>query len=131
MLQEAGKDAYLALKNAAVALWKRSTGLKIASIGTSGKVSASRRYSLAYSITGQVSSGLNFKFVVETEVNLLDIEAGVAAFIQLVDDLHHDRISEENIKALMTYRPVGGTVLVTFDAEHRMIVPVNAFEARG
>ncbi len=130
MLQEGGKDAYVALKKAAVALWKSAAGLNLVSIGTAGKLSKSRRYSLAYSVTGEVVPGLNFKFVVQTEISALDLESGVVAFFDLIDDLHNDRVSEENIKALLTYKPVGGTILVTFDAERRMIVPVNAFEGR-
>lgn len=130
MLQEGGKDAYVALKKAAVALWKRAVGLDLVSIGTAGKMHESRCYSLVYSITGEVVSGINFKFIVQTEISALDLEAGVGAFVDLIDDLHNDRVSEENIKALLTYKPVGGTVLVTFDAGRRLIIPVNAFDGR-
>jgi hypothetical protein len=37
-------------------------------------------------------------------------------------------ISKSDLAALLTYKSVGGTILVTFDAENRQIVPVNAFE---
>lgn len=131
VLQEVGKDAYGAFKATAITLWKRAAGLNVVPIGSAGKVSSSRRYSLAYSITGEVWPGLNFKFLVQTEVNMDDAEVGISAFVDLVDDLLNDRVGEEDVKALLTYKPVGGTVLVTFDAASRKIVPVNAFEGRS
>ena len=127
-LQEAGKDAYAALKGAAIELWQRSRGTRITMVGTEGKVSSKQVYSIAYSITGAVVPGLNFKFVIRTDLEQDTAEAGIIAFLELIDDIHQDRVAEADAKALLTYRPVGGTVLVTFDAETRRIVPVNAFE---
>lgn len=130
LLQEVSKDAYGALKATSIALWKRAAGLNVTRIGSAGKVSASSRYSLAYSITGEVVPGLSFKFVVQTDVRTHNVEVGIATFVDLIDDLLNDRVGEEDVKALLTSKPVGGTVLVTFDAESRKIIPVNAFEER-
>lgn len=127
-LQEAGKDAYATLKGAAIELWQRSRGAHITRVGTEGKVSSKQVYSLAYSITGVVVPGLNFKFVVRTDLEQDTAEAGIVAFLELIDDIQQDRVAVADAEALLTYRPVGGTVLVTFDAEARKIVPVNAFE---
>lgn len=127
-LQEAGKDAYVAFKGAAIALWRRASGLTLTAVGTSGKVSPTERFSLAYSITGEVVPGLNFKFLIQTEIDAETAEAGIGAFVDLIRDLLNDRLPEADVSALLTYKPVGGTVLVTFDAESRKIVPVNGFE---
>lgn len=128
VLQEAGKDCYALLKEAAVALSKRAEGLNIHWIGSPGKVSKTNRYSLAYSITGEIIPGLNFKFLIQCELDEGEIEVGIGAFIDLINDLINDQLSEDSIKSLLTYKPVGGTVLVTFDATNGRIVPVNAFE---
>lgn len=115
------------LKKAAISLWKHSIQLSPVVVGSVGKISKARNYSLVYSITSEISAGIQFKFVVQTDITATDLEFGVEAFVELIDDLHHGRVSEENVRALLTYKPVGGTVLVTFDVNRRMIVPVNAF----
>lgn len=130
VLQELGKDAYVAFKKTAFMLWKRATGINVTLIGSPGKVSQNRRYSTAYSITGEVVPGLKFKFIIRTDVSADDAEGGIDEFMKLIDDIIHGRLSEENLKALLTYKPVGGTVLVTFDSESRSIVPVDAFADR-
>lgn len=128
VLQEAGKDAYVAFKGAALVLWRHASGLTVTTVGTSGKVSPTQRFSLAYSITGEMVPGLNFKFLIRTEIDAETAEAGIGAFVDLIHDLLNDRLAEADIRALLTYKPVSGTVLVTFDAASRKIVPVNGFE---
>ncbi|MET3473666.1 hypothetical protein ABIC78_004221 [Novosphingobium sp. 1529] len=128
VLQEAGKDAYAAFKGAAIELWRNASGLTVTAVGTSEKVSPTERYSLAYSITGEMVPGLNFKFVIQTEIDAETAEAGIGAFVDLIRDLLNDRLAEPDISALLTYKPVSGTVLVTFDAASRKIIPVNGFE---
>ena len=130
VLQELGKDAYVALKKAAFGLWKRADDLNITLIGSAGKAPPIRRYSVAYSITGEVAPGINFKFVVQTDMSADDAEDGIEAFITLIDNILNDRLSEEDLKALLTYQPTGRTVLVTFDSASRKIIPVDAFADR-
>lgn len=130
VLQELGKDAYVAFKKTAFALWKRAARLNVTLIGSAGKVSPNRRYSAAYSITGEVVPDLNFKFIIQTDVSADDAEGGIEAFIKLIDNILNDRLSEADLKALLTYQPVGRTVLVTFDSASRTIVPVDAFADR-
>lgn len=131
VLQEAGKDAYTALKGAAISLWRRAAGLEVTSTGTAGKISPTPRYSLAYSITGEVVAGLRFKFLIKTEIDPQTAEAGIIAFLNLIDDLLNDRLTERDVNALLTYKPIGGTVLVTFDSVRGKIVPVDAFEGHA
>lgn len=128
VLQEVGKDAYAAFKNGARALWRRASRLTVTAIGTKGKVSPAQRFSLAFSITGEVAPGLNFKLLLQSEVDAEVAESGIGAFVNLIADVLNDRLSEADVKALLTYKPVGGTVLVTFDAATGKIVPVDRFE---
>ncbi|KZC77794.1 hypothetical protein AYR46_16690 [Sphingobium yanoikuyae] len=128
VLQEAGKDAYVAFKDAALALWRRASGLTVTPVGTPGKVSPKQRFSLVYSITGEMVPGLNFKFLIQTEIDAETAEAGINAFVDLIRDLLNDRMAEADVRALLTYKPVSGIVLVTFDAASRKIIPVNGFE---
>ncbi|WP_162488199.1 hypothetical protein [Azospirillum lipoferum] len=130
VLQELGKDAYGALKKAAFALWKRADEQNITLIGSAGKVPPIRRYSAAYSITGEISPGIKFKFIVQTDISADNAESGIEAFITLIDNIIKNRISEEDLNALLTYQPIGRTVLVTFDSVNRKIIPVDALADR-
>lgn len=130
VLQEAGKDVYIGLKRAASALWRRAAGLGVSMMTSAGKTSSIQRYSLAFSITGEVTPSLSFKFLIQTELDPETAEAGITAFLDLIHDLLNDQVDEEDVNALLTYQPVGGIVLVTFDAASAKIIPVNAFEGR-
>jgi hypothetical protein len=130
-LQKAGEDCYGRLKIAAKALWQQTKGVNVTTVGTSGKVSTTRQYSLAYSITGEVVRGLNFKFVIQTDIDPQDAKKGITTFLELIADLHNDRVEKADCEALLTHRPVGGTVLVTYDTTKRKIVPINAFSDRA
>ena len=76
----------------------------------------------ALSIVGDYAQGLRFNLLIGTG----EAENAIAAFLRLIDDLVHDRVSEDDCKTLLTWLPVGGTVLVTYDAAAGKIVPVKA-----
>lgn len=130
-LSEAGKDAYIAFKGAVATLWEKSSRLRTASVGSAGKVDAGKLYSLSYSITGEVTPGLNFKLVLRKDIDAAGARQAIEAFLDLFNDILSDRISEPDARALLAFRPVGGTVLVTFDLELGRIIPVNAFQNRA
>ncbi|WP_232491774.1 hypothetical protein [Novosphingobium kaempferiae] len=123
-LAKLGEDHYAALKGAAKRLFRRSVPLAISSVGSPGKASKSG-FSLAYSVTGEVASGLCFKLILQSEVDPEVGQVGVDAFIDLIRDIHADALDAEAVESFLKYRPVGGTVLVTFDAATRRIVPVD------
>jgi hypothetical protein len=127
-LQKAGDDHYEVLKAATKKLWKRSAGLRVGAVGSAGKVSPSRKFSLAYAIVGQAAPRLNFKLILKADIDEAAAEEGIAAFLDLIRNLHAGTLSEEDLNALLQYRPVGGTALVTFDAIAKRIIPVDAFE---
>jgi hypothetical protein len=130
-IQEAGNDAYTAVKQSALNLWRHSKKVRITLTGSSGKVSRIQPYSLAFSITGEIVAGLRFKFVVQSDISPESAETGINAFLELIADLLADQIAESDMNVLLTYKPVAGIVLVTFDADKGEIVPVDPFEGRG
>lgn len=127
-LAKVGEEHYAALKEVAKRLWKRSSALEIKSIGSTGKVSTDPNFSLAFAITGEIRPRLDFKLVLKLDIEEADALEAIPEFLDLVRAIVEDRISEADLQALLTYRPVGGTVLVTFDPESKRIVPVNAME---
>lgn len=127
-VQKAGEDHYELLKQAAQKLWQRTSRLRATPIASDpGKIS-NTSFSLTYAIMGAVRPGLHFKFILKTEIDVAEADEGIRAFLELLRDIHAGNISEENMSSLLNYRPVGGTVLVTFDSKTRRIVPVDAFD---
>ena len=102
-LTVAGDFANPALKHAAIALWHTAPDL---------------------SLVGEYAQGLRFKLLLKSGIAADEAERSLAAFLTLIDDLTADRVSEADCTALLTYMPVAGTVLVTYDAGK--IVPVEA-----
>lgn len=126
--QKVGEEHYETVKRVAKRLYQRVAGVRVTPVGTPGKLSPIRKYSLTYSIIGEIAPRLNFKLILHTEISNEDAENGVSTFLELIRDIHCDAIDPKDLEALLTYRPVGGTVLVTFDAEAGRIVPVNPNE---
>jgi len=127
-LKKAGEEHYLALKDVAKRLWKRSSKLEVTVMGTPGKVSANPKYSIAFAITGEVLPRLSFKLVLKIDIEESEALEAIPEFLDTVRNILEDRLSQEDVEALLTYKPVGGVVLVTFDAKSRRIVPVNGME---
>lgn len=124
-LQEAGKDAYVALKSAAVSMWNHAKALNLTKVSSKGKLPSEPQFSLAFSIVGDLSGSSRFKFILRTEVASEEAKAGISCFFDLLIELVNGRISDSEAISLLTYRPVGGTVLVEYDPVSRKIVPVD------
>lgn len=123
-----GEEHYLALKEAAKRLWRRSSKLKIGMVGTPGKLAAVPKFSVAYSVTGEVEPNLNFKLVLRCDIHEEEAEEAIDAFLDMLRDLHTGALGEDNLAALLTYRLVGGTAVVTFDPNTKKIVAVNGMD---
>ena len=100
-LQKAGEDCYDAFKVAAISLWRRVQRLDISVVGKRGKISIGQSYSLSYSIIGELSPGVRFKFLIHCEVNQAAGEVGISAFLDLLSDLGSNRVSEIDREALL------------------------------
>jgi hypothetical protein len=121
-LKKAGEEHYLALKEVAKRLWKRSSKLEVTVMGTPGKVSANPKYSVAFAITGEVLPRLSFKLVLKLDIEESEALEAIPEFLDTVRNILEDRLSQEDVEALLTYKPVGGVVLVTFDGTVRISV---------
>jgi hypothetical protein len=120
-----GEEHYLTLKDAAKRLWRQSSKLKIGMTGTPGKLAAAPKFSVAYSITGEVEPNKSFKLVLRCDIHGAEAEEAISAFLDMLRDLHTGALGEDDLAALRTYRPVGGTALVTFDPNTKQIVALN------
>lgn len=128
MLKKVGEEHYAALKKAAQRLWKRSSMLEVKAIGSTGKVSTDPKFSLAFAITGEILPRLRFKLVLKLDIDEAEALEAIPEFLDLIRAILEDRVSEADLEALLTYQPVGGTALVTFDPVAKRIVPVNGME---
>lgn len=128
MLKKVGEEHYVALKNAAQRLWKRSSVLKIRAVGSAGKISTDPKFSLAFAITGEILPRLRIKLVLKLDIDEAEALEAIPEFLDLIRAILEDRVSEADLEALLTYQPVGGTVLVTFDPVAKRIVSVNGME---
>lgn len=123
-----GEEHYLSLKKAAKRLWRQSSRLNIRMVGTPGKLSAVPKFSVAYSVTGETAHNVSFKLVLRCDIHGAEAEEAIDAFLDMLRDLHAGALDENNFAALLTYRPVGGTALVTFDPTTKQIVSVNGMD---
>lgn len=119
--KKAGEEQYAALRAAAGKLYRRSRGVSTAAVGRAGEVAGGGGFSLVYSIRGEVASGLSFKFVLMRGVDLSEADEGVSAFPELLRDIHDGNCDTE----LLSCQPIGGLVVVTYDAKLDRIVPVD------
>jgi hypothetical protein len=125
LIQKIAEGHYETLKGVAKKLYHRIVGVRVTPIGTVGKVSPVQKFSLSYSITGELAPKLNFKLILASEISIDEAEQGIDAFLDLIGDIHFGVLDPENLEHLLSYRPVGGIVLVTFDTKTRRIVPVD------
>lgn len=125
ILKKVGEEHYIALKEVAKRLWKRSSALEVKTVGTAGKVSTDPKFSLAFAVTGEVLPRLRFKLMLRLDADEAEALEAIPDFLDLVRAILEDRVSEADLEALLTYKPIAGTALVTFDPVTRRIVPVN------
>lgn len=125
-IQKLGEAHFAIVKSAAKALWARATGVRLTAIGSAGKVSASPKFSLAYSIIGEIAVGVHFKLLISTEVTHENAAKGIDSFLNLIRDIHHDNIDPELMGELLRQKPIGGVVLVTYDYAAGRIVAVDS-----
>lgn len=127
-IAKAGERHFERFREAVKILWRRSTLLRTGLIGTPGKVSSERIYSMDFSIVGAVAPKIRFKLIIRLDASEADGHEAIDAFFELVRHLHEGTLSDSDLEALLTYRPVGGTVLVTFDGGKKCIAPVNGMQ---
>ena len=83
---------------------------------------------MSYSIIGEAQAQLRFKLIFLLDANETDGDEGIDAFFRMIRALHEGKLAREDLAALLTHRPIGGTALVTYDGAAKRIVPVNGLE---
>ncbi|GAA4781556.1 hypothetical protein GCM10023219_32410 [Stakelama sediminis] len=128
IISKIGEEHYSALKEAAKRLWTQSSQLRIGMTGTPGKLAAAPKFSVVYSITGEVEPNVSFKLLLRCDILGAEAEEAINTFLDMLRDLHAGLLSEDDLAALLTYRPIGGTALVTFNPKTKKIVAVNGLD---
>lgn len=123
-LTKLGEEHYDSLKKVAKRLFRRASKSRVSAVGTPGKVSSSG-YSLAYSVIGEIAPRLRFKLILQADIDPGDGERAIETFLDFIRNLHAGELDETTLKRLLAHRPVGGTVLMTFDVKTGEIVPVD------
>lgn len=119
--KKAREEHCTVLKKAAWKLARRSREISTAAVGCTGEVAGSDGFSLVYSTRRAVAPGLRFKFVLVRDVDISEADAGISAFLDLLRNIHDGDCDTE----LLAYQPMGGQVVVTYDAKLGRIVPVD------
>jgi hypothetical protein len=120
-----GEDHFEVVKRVAKQFYARSRGIRVTPFGSIGKVSSKRKFSLSYSIIGELAPRLNFKLMLATDIPEEHAHEAIDAFLNLLRAIHFDTMSEEELQRLLRHRPIGGIVLVTFDGETGRITPID------
>ncbi len=123
-LSKAGEDAYRAVKKGTTRLFHKAHPLEIKFTGSPGKVRETP-YSAGFAVGCELLPTLRVKLLIRKDVSPETTEAGIEIFLDLMRDIHAERVSEEDLRRLFPYKPVGGTVLVVYDAETQTILPVD------
>jgi len=130
-LEETGK-AHAATLNAAVKrLGRRLVGLRAARITARGPVRGEDRFSLIYSIWTERREGGRFKMLVPNGVTEAGLEAALDAYLVFAEAYHTDVLESEDLAVLAEARPIGGVVLLAYDAASGTIQLVDPLEERG
>lgn len=123
-LSKAGEDAYEVVKKGVKALCRKASRLDVKLAGSPGKVKETG-YSFDFAVGCELLPDLRVKLLIPKAGSGDEIEEGVDAFLDLMRDIHAGRLGQEQLERLLPYRPVGGTVLMTYDAAAGIIVPVD------
>ncbi|MFL6691132.1 MAG: hypothetical protein ACJ8IR_13260 [Alphaproteobacteria bacterium] len=119
---EMGRDHYIALKSALAKLARKLALLKI-TIFASGqnKVRAQQPYSFAYSVIAEASAGLNFKLLLEAELDEGQCDEAIGAFLEFLQAYHSGMLEGPVVAALATGRAIGGTLLLSYSPNSRSL----------
>lgn len=126
---EAGKDHYHILKKALVKLGQKFLGKnasKTTLVYTKGKApSSTPKYSLVFSAYGEIKRGLRLKLLVKPDTDEGELERAIGAFISTLDSIHNGTYQPGQLEGFDGTKPIGGTVLVTYDCKASKLVVID------
>ena len=128
-LREAGEDHYHILKKELVKLGQKFLGNNAPTttlIYTKGKaLSSTPKYSLVFSVYGEIKHGLRLKLLVEPDTDEGDLERAISAFISTLVSIHNGTYQPGQMEGFDGIEPIGGTVLVTYDCKVSKLVVID------
>ena len=124
-LSELGKDHYRVLKGAITRLFARTVKLRYTAVGSAGKLSPERKYSLAFSVTANLAGNIQYKFLLQEHLTAAEGEVAITAFLDLARAMVEKRVPSEVAVELNRARLVGRTVLLCYDFSGGRIIAVD------
>lgn len=128
ILKEIGKDHYLLLKQATKGLYKRVIGPQapeLTLIGSPGKLSATRKYSLLFSLLAEADDGLGFKLLIQESASEAEYDSTIKAFLEFLDAFHSRKLTAESVEEISKIRVVGKTMLLAYNKDQGRVIPVD------
>lgn len=119
-LKEAGKDHYQLLRGGLKKLAGRFTGPgaeRVTLISTKGKIDGSGpSFSRLYSVVGELNDGIVVKLLIPTDTGGHEVDRAVDAFLDFLWAVHNGTSNADAVRGLADAKPVGKTLLVSFDS---------------
>ncbi len=109
---------------------KRLAGLRCSIITAKGPVERADRYSPIYSLWTQRDNGGRFKMLVPNGVTEAGLDAALGAYLTFIQAYHAGALEPEDLEILAEARPLGGVVLLAYDAASRTIQLVDPLAER-
>ncbi len=134
-LSEAGKDHYHILKKAIVKLGQKFLGknaLQTTLVFTRGKTPSTKpQYSLVFSVSGEIPTGLTLKLLVEPGIDPADFEGAISAYISALVSIHEGTFQSKLIEGFDGAKPIGRTILVTYSPNESKLVIVDPLKKKS
>ncbi len=127
-LGEMGRDHYVALKSALAKLAGKLALLKI-TVFASGqhKVRADQPYSFAYSVVAEAGPGLNFKLLLQAELDESQCDLAIDAFLKFLRGYHGGTLEDHMVAALANGRATGGIILLSYSPTTQCLQVLDPF----
>ncbi len=133
-LAEAGKDHYHILKGAMGRLGSKlagDQGPQLRRIYSKGKVKrGDDKYSLVFSVYGEMPNGSNLKLLVEPGISPDDMERAAEAFLEALRGMDDLEFRRSQIAGLDEAVAMNRTILVAYDLGRGELVVVDPMEER-
>jgi len=119
-LSEMGRDHYNILKNCIERVIQKMANYNVTLVGSQGKVSDDREFSLMYSIYFERMGGGRFKILIQEDQSPESISEIVDASMQYIQSYYGETMDDRSLLRLRSATPIGGgTVLLLYNKESK------------
>lgn len=132
-LKEMGKDHYGIAKKGISKLWSklfsRDKVIELTLVGTPGKLTENYKYSLAFSIIGELNENKTIKFLFEESISEIEFSERIDLVMNFLNAIH---TNPENIKEYFVLNDhaisSGSIVLVGYDPKCKKLINLDPRE---